>query len=122
MSVDKESSYYDVGGIETIEILKAKLTPGQYEGFLLGNILKYSSRANHKGSFERDIQKVVVYSSLLEEHKKEENEQKTDSLQDKSPREEVEWPEHLCRVGILPNWRGNCWEHIGAYTNGIRDN
>jgi len=30
MSVDPESSYYDAGEIETIDIIKAKLTPEQF--------------------------------------------------------------------------------------------
>lgn len=70
MSIDKKSNYYDGGGIETIEVMRAKLTPEQFEGFLLGNILKYSCRANFKGCFERDIDKVGVYQQLLRHHRK----------------------------------------------------
>ena len=62
MSIDQKSSYYDVGGIETIDVMKAKMTPEQYEGYLLGNIIKYSSRCNHKGTKERDIEKIYVYA------------------------------------------------------------
>jgi hypothetical protein len=69
MSVDKKSWYYDAGGIETINVIKAKLTPEQFKGYLLGNLIKYSSRANFKGSFERDIEKVVIYSGLLDKEK-----------------------------------------------------
>lgn len=65
MSVDSKSSYYDAGGIESIEIIKAKLTPDQYEGYLHGNILKYSTRANFKGTYRRDMEKVAVYTELL---------------------------------------------------------
>lgn len=36
MSKDLKSSYYDEGGIETLDIIKAKLSPEQYKGFLLG--------------------------------------------------------------------------------------
>lgn len=67
MSVDPKSSYYDQGGIEVIEIIRAKLTPEQFRGFLLGNMIKYSTRANWKGTFERDIDKVGVYQRLLYE-------------------------------------------------------
>ena len=67
MSVDKKSSYYDVGGVEVIDVMKAKLTPEQYQGYLLGNVIKYSLRMNHKGSFHRDNEKVGVYSGLLKE-------------------------------------------------------
>ena len=62
---DPKSRYYDAGEIETLDIIKAKLTPDQYRGFLLGNIIKYSCRANHKGEFDRDIEKVKFYGSAI---------------------------------------------------------
>ena len=65
MAVDDKSTYYDGGGIEVIDIIRAKLTPEQFEGYLLGNIIKYSTRANFKDSFERDVEKIGVYQSLL---------------------------------------------------------
>jgi len=68
MSIDKKSSYYDVGGIEVINIIKAKLTSEQFEGYLLGNCLKYACRANFKGAKERDLEKLLTYSRLLIEN------------------------------------------------------
>ncbi len=66
MALDNNSSYYDEGGIETFAIIKAKLTDEQWEGFLLGNVLKYSCRANWKNStMDRDLEKASVYLSLL---------------------------------------------------------
>ena len=62
---DPKSRYYDVGGLETLDIIKAKLTPEQFRGFLLGNIIKYSCRANHKGEFDRDIEKVKFYGAAI---------------------------------------------------------
>jgi hypothetical protein len=62
---DEESTYYGKGGIEVIEVIKAKLTPEQYRGFLLGNIIKYGLRANFKDQFNRDIQKINYYSDWL---------------------------------------------------------
>lgn len=62
---DPASRYYDAGGIEVQEIIKAKLTPEQYKGFCLGNIIKYACRANFKKNFERDIEKVGFYQSFL---------------------------------------------------------
>ena len=62
--------HYDEGGISTKDILQAKLTPEQYEGFLLGNIIKYSTRANFKDSFEDDVRKAGVYSKFLQEFEK----------------------------------------------------
>lgn len=65
MAVDDKSSYYDAGGVEVIKIIKAKLTPEQYKGYLLGNMIKYSCRANFKGQFDRDVEKIGVYGELL---------------------------------------------------------
>lgn len=64
---DPKSSYYDAGGYGVIEVIKAKLTPEQFQGFLLGNCMKYSLRANWKGQFDRDVEKIGVYSKWLEE-------------------------------------------------------
>ena len=62
---DPKSRYYDAGGLETLDIIKAKLTPEQFRGFLLGNIIKYSCRANYKGSFDRDIEKIKFYGAAI---------------------------------------------------------
>jgi len=67
MSRDEKSSYYDAGGIETLDVIKAKLTPEQYEGYLLGNIIKYATRLNFKGSAERDAAKLANYSRWFAE-------------------------------------------------------
>ena len=60
-------SHYTIGGIESIEVLRAKLTKEQFEGFCLGNALKYSMRANFKGKFTEDMAKASNYISMLEE-------------------------------------------------------
>lgn len=67
MSKDQKSSYYDEGGIEVLDVIKAKLTPEQYKGYLLGNSIKYALRANFKGTKERDIEKLANYSRWLKE-------------------------------------------------------
>lgn len=64
---DPGSRYYDAGGLEVQDIIRAKLTPEQYEGFCLGNIIKYSCRANWKGQKKRDIEKVGFYQMFLDE-------------------------------------------------------
>ena len=64
---DNKANYYDAGGIESLDIIRAKLTQEQYKGWLLGNIIKYSNRANFKGVFERDIEKINNYSKWLKE-------------------------------------------------------
>ena len=40
--------HYKIGGIETIDFIEAKLTHEQYEGYMVGNIIKYISRYGHK--------------------------------------------------------------------------
>lgn len=74
MSKDDKSNYYDAGGIEVFEVIKAKLTKEQFKGFLLGNSIKYQLRCNWKESFERDIEKSKNYTNWLdEENKKDDN-------------------------------------------------
>lgn len=57
-------SHYVFGGIETIEYLKAKLTPEEYRGFLKGNVLKYVSREAEKNGLE-DLKKAKWYLDKL---------------------------------------------------------
>lgn len=56
--------HYKVGGIETIDYIQAKLTPEQYKGYLLGNIIKYTSRFQHKNGAE-DLKKSKWYMDRL---------------------------------------------------------
>ncbi len=53
-------AHYTSGGIETIEFIRAKLTPEEFVGYCKGNVLKYVSRANLKGGVE-DLSKATVY-------------------------------------------------------------
>lgn len=66
--------HYTLGGIEVIDIIKAKLTPDQFQGFLLGNITKRILRAGEKGNSLEDLKKAHWYLERLidEEGKKEE--------------------------------------------------
>lgn len=57
--------HYKVGGIETIEFIKAKLTFEEYQGYLKGNVLKYASRIGHKGDPVVDAGKLNWYSTAL---------------------------------------------------------
>ena len=55
---------------ETIKVLKAWLTPEQYQGFLIGNAMKYQSRYRNKGGVE-DIKKALWYlNKYMEEFPK----------------------------------------------------
>jgi hypothetical protein len=49
-------AHYKVGGIETIDFVEAKSL-----GYNLGNVIKYVSRADHKGSRDEDLKKALWY-------------------------------------------------------------
>ena len=70
-SIDKiNPDHYKIGGIETWDFLKAKLSPSQLAGFCKGNIMKYISRADHKNKTE-DLRKAKWYlDKLIEKTKK----------------------------------------------------
>lgn len=57
--------HYTQGGIETIDYLKAKLSPEELKGYLKGNALKYLSRATQKGSEVEDYKKAKWYLDKL---------------------------------------------------------
>ena len=59
--------HYKVGGIETIDFIKAKLSHEEFKGYLKGNMLKYISRAESKG-IEEDYKKTLWYATKLVEH------------------------------------------------------
>jgi len=58
-------SHYTAGGIETIDFIRAKLTPDEWRGYLKGSVIKYLSRANLKGAEEQDYQKAAFYARML---------------------------------------------------------
>lgn len=66
--------HYTTGGMETIEVLRAKLTPEEYRGYLKGNVLKYLCRANYKGHHDQDIYKAEWYISELASYLEEQDE------------------------------------------------
>lgn len=57
-------AHYTAGGIETIDYIRAKLTPEQLKGYYVGNLLKYLSRARLKNGVE-DYKKAQVYLQWL---------------------------------------------------------
>ena len=66
-------SHYNQGEIECIEAIKYinnKLHTEGYEGFCLGNFIKYIWRCNYKSGWE-DIDKAIFYlNELLTEQRK----------------------------------------------------
>lgn len=60
--------HYKVGGIETIDYMKAKSTPEEFMGHLRLTVLKYLSRTGHKDDALQDLKKAQWYlNKLIEE-------------------------------------------------------
>lgn len=59
-------SHYTQGGMETIEVIEAKLSPEEFTGYLRGNIIKYITRYNLKGKPVEDLRKAGWYLKRLE--------------------------------------------------------
>jgi len=49
-------AHYKYGGIETIDFIEAKEL-----GYNLGNVVKYLTRADHKGNRKQDLEKALWY-------------------------------------------------------------
>lgn len=58
--------HYTAGGLEAIDVIKAKLTPEEYRGYLKGSALKYMLRANFKGQHDKDILKCAWFTEELD--------------------------------------------------------
>ena len=58
--------HYLKGGLECIQVIKAQLTPEQYEGYLYGNVIKYMWRWKEKNGLE-DLRKAAHYLTWLQE-------------------------------------------------------
>ena len=56
--------HYQAGGIETIDVIRAKLGPVGFGYYCEGNVLKYLTRWRHKGGVE-DLRKAGVYLDWL---------------------------------------------------------
>lgn len=63
-------AHYTYGGLELIDVLWAKLSPEEFRGYLKGNILKYTIRAEHKGDASQDYAKASWYANRLRESTK----------------------------------------------------
>ena len=53
--------HYKRGGIEAIDYIQAKLTPDEFAGYCLGNMLKYLSRLGHKDEAAQEMRKAIWY-------------------------------------------------------------
>lgn len=57
-------NHYTFGSIEVIDYIRDKMTPDEFQGYCMGNILKYVSRHKHKNGVE-DLKKARVYLDWL---------------------------------------------------------
>jgi len=56
--------HYKIGGIETIDYMRAKSTPEEFEGYLRLSALKYLSRVGHKHG-DHDAARAEEYRKAL---------------------------------------------------------
>lgn len=61
----KDVPHYTTGMIECIDYIADK---GYMEGFCLGNIIKYVTRCQHKGTMMEDLAKIRRYAEMLEDY------------------------------------------------------
>ena len=54
--------------IEAIDVIAKVLTPEQFKGYCLGNMLKYRLRAGKKDNLQQDINKAEKYSEIYENY------------------------------------------------------
>ena len=59
----RHPSHYCDGGIETIDIIRAKLTHEEFIGYCKGNVIKYATRAGKKNDEAEDLAKASVYAA-----------------------------------------------------------
>ena len=58
-------SHYNYGSIETIDIIKNSMDDSMYQGYLVGNVLKYVCRHKYKGEELNDLKKARWYLTRL---------------------------------------------------------
>lgn len=61
-------NYYQLGGIEQVDYNRSRMTPPQFEGFLLGDLYNYLGRYNFKNSGAQqllDLKKARWYLDKL---------------------------------------------------------
>lgn len=59
------SHYEGKEGIDVIEFIRQQLTEEQFEGFMLGNIIKYAARYGLKDNKVNDLKKIGDYQQRM---------------------------------------------------------
>ena len=68
-AIKSPKHYQILDGCESITIIASAMTVEQWNGFCLGNIIKYRLRAGNKDALKQDIGKADFYKELYEKHK-----------------------------------------------------
>lgn len=63
-------NHYKAAARQPIEFMQELMSPEAFDGFLLGNILKYRLRAGFKDDTEKDLEKAAQYAHWRELAKK----------------------------------------------------
>ena len=63
----EHQEHYTSQSVQPIEYMKVTMTAELFEGYLLGNVIKYISRYRHKNALD-DLRKAKVYMGWLVEH------------------------------------------------------
>jgi hypothetical protein len=58
-------AHYSQGAIQPIDFMEGSFTRAEYIGYLKGNVIKYVSRFQHKGTPEADLIKAQTYLGWL---------------------------------------------------------
>jgi hypothetical protein len=58
--------YYERSAMQPLEVMQRIMTAEQFEGFLLGNCIKYRMRCENKGQRDSDMHKARQYAYWLE--------------------------------------------------------
>ena len=57
-------AHYKRGTIETIDAIRAALSPDGFVDYCRGNVMKYAARAGHKGDAAVDLLKAAWYAQM----------------------------------------------------------
>lgn len=69
MATETDSSHYDMGGYDAIDVMRACMTKDELIGFLRGNVIKYAVRMGRKHGEPAsvDAEKLKDYAARLAE-------------------------------------------------------
>lgn len=66
-SVEQPKHYEVVQGVEAIDLIRKMMSPEEFRGYCLGNVIKYRMRAGEKDDAAQDLAKSRVYAKWYNE-------------------------------------------------------